>query len=131
MSILLLFKSCYYAHLVVRPKEDRHVELKEDHHVAIIFALSQLEGLCKSILDQTITLNSLNSVKEKSVQFKKLCDAVSTGKTSKYVGYAELQPHLEQCFKLQRMFVDYCDHISILLEYCNSISHGKFKIVLC
>ena len=118
-------------YLVVRPKEDHHVELKEKPYFVIIAALSQLESLCKSIFDKTITLNSLNSVKEKSTQFKKLCDAVSPSKTSQYIQYSELQPHLEQCVKLQEMFIDYCDHISILLEYCNCISHGMFQIVLC
>ena len=106
----------------------RSVTLGEEHHFAIVAALSQVEELCKSIYTQTITLDSLNNVKRKSSQFKKLCDAVSSSKEEQYFMYSELEPCLEECYKLQKMFESFKKRISVLVDFCSDISQGMNNI---
>ena len=102
----------------------RSVKLRKEHHFAIVAALSQLGELCKSVFTQTITLDSLNNVKRKSLQLRKLCDAVSSSKQEQYFEYSELEPCLKECYRLQEMFENYQKRISVLIHFCSDISHG-------
>jgi len=110
----------------------RSIKLREEHHFAIVAALSQLEELCKSIFTQTVTLDSLNNVKRKSIQLQKLCDAVSSSKQEQYFVYSKLEPCLKECYRLQKMFEDYKKRISVLVQFCSDFSHGmNDHFVLC
>ena len=89
-------------------------------------ALSQLEDICRKICNQSITLSSLDIVKEKRAQLKKLCDAVNSGSKDLCVSYSQIEPHLAKCVDLQSKFLNYRDQISALLGLCSSISNGMF-----
>ena len=108
----------------------KSVTLGKEHHFAIVAALSQLEELCKSIYTQTITLDSLNNVKRRTSQLRKLCDAISSSKEEQYFTYSELEPRLEECYKLQEMFEDFKNRISVLVHFCSNISHGMRVIIV-
>ena len=103
----------------------KNVKFEEDHHYAAVgAALSQLHQLCDKICSKSITLRSLNYVKRKETQFKKLCDTVSSSNKDTCMAFSELEPYLVECYNLQSQFADYRNQISTLLEFCNSISYG-------
>ena len=97
-----------------------HIELQHDHHYIAMAALSQLDELCKNICDKSITLRSLDIVKEKSNQLKDLCNAVK----GHCKPYSQVGPQLKKCIELQLKFMDYRNQISTLLGLCSSISDG-------
>ena len=101
-----------------------NIELQQDHHFIATAALSQLDELCKRIFDKSITLASLDIVKEKCIQLKKLCDAVNSGSKSHCMSYSQVEPWLKECIKLQSKFMNHRDQISTLLGLCHSISDG-------
>jgi len=87
-------------------------------------ALSQLENICKKIYDMSITLKSLDIVKEKQTQLKKLCDAVNSGREGMCMPYSQVKPNLDKCIQLQTKFLNYRDQISTLSTLCGYISNG-------
>ena len=93
---------------------------KDDYQFVAVTALSQLDELCKKICNKSITLGSLDMVKQKRDQLKVLCDAVK----GYCIPYSQVNPYLEDCIKLQSDFMDYRDKISTLLELCSGISNG-------
>ena len=103
-----------------------NVELQQDHHFIAMAALSQLDELCKHIVDKSITLRSLDIVKENSMQLRKLCDAVNSGSSNHYniMSYSQVEPCLKECIQLQLKFMKHRDQISTLLGLCRSISDG-------
>ena len=105
----------------------RNVELQQDHNYITMAALSQLDDICKKICNKSITLSSLNIVKEKRTQLKKLCDAVNSGSENLCMSYSEVEPHLVKCVNLQTKFANYRDHISALLGLCRNISDGMLE----
>jgi len=109
-----------------------NIEVKEDqHNIAIITALSVLQNLSDTISKKSIILESLDYVKNKRHQLKKLCDAVNSGKKQicNCLQYLELEEHLNECFRLQTLYLDYRNRISTLLEFCSSISDGMFNLI--
>ena len=103
----------------------KNVKLEEDHHyVAVGAALSQLHELCDKICSKSITLNSLNNIKSKQSQFKKLCDTVSSGNKDMCMTYPQVKLHLDECFHFQSQFEECRNQISTLLEFCRDIFHG-------
>ena len=102
-----------------------NVELQQDHHhVVASAALSQLEELCKKIYNKSITLGSLDIIKQKRAQLKKLCDAVNSGSKNYCMSYSQVEPQLNKCIQLQSKFLNYRDQISTLLGLCGNISYG-------
>ena len=110
-----------------------NVKLQQDHHFIAIAALSQLDELCKHIADKSITLGSLDIVKEKCVQLRKLCNAVNSGSKDHYniMSYSQVEPCLKKCIQLQVKFMNHRDQISTLLGLCRSISDGMYVVSLC
>ena len=105
----------------------KNIKLEEDdHYAAIGAALSQLHILCEKIDSRSITFKSLNNIRSKEAQFKKLCDTASSDNQDMYMMFSQVKPHLDQCYYLQSRFVDHRDQISTLLEFC-SISYGIDK----
>lgn len=86
--------------------------------------MSQLHELCENICSKSITLRSLNNIRNKQAQFEKLCNTVSSGNKKMCLEFAELKPFLDECFHLQLQFEIYKNQISTLLEFCNRISEG-------
>ena len=106
-----------------------NVELQQDHHhVIATAALSQLDELCKTIYNKSITLGSLDVIKQKRAQLKKLCDAVNSGSKNHCMSYSQVEPHLDKCIRLQSTFLKYRDYISTLLGLCGNISNGTLAI---
>ena len=101
-----------------------NVGLQEDHHFIAMVALSQLDELCKKIYCKSITLGSLDIVKQKRGRLKKLCDAVNFGSKDQCMPYSQVGPQLDSCIELQTKFLNYRDHISTLLGLCGGISDG-------
>ena len=102
-----------------------NVELQEDHHHYIATAaLSQLCELCKKIYSKSIMWGSLDIVKEKRIELKKLCDAVSSKNLC--MPYSQVDPHLDRCIQLQSEFLKHRDYISTLLGLCGNISNGMY-----
>ena len=104
----------------------RNVKLQQDHNYIAMVALSQLDDICKKICNKSITLSSLDIVKEKRAQLRKLCDAVNSGSENLCMSYSEVEPHLVKCVNLQTKFANYRDCISTLLGLCRNISDGMF-----
>ena len=107
-----------------------NIELQQDHHFIAMVALSQLDELCKRIFDKSITLGSLDIVKEKRAQLKKLCDAVNSGSKGHCMPYSQVEPCLKECIKLQLKFMNHRDQISTLLGLCRSISDGIYVLAI-
>ena len=104
-----------------------NVELQQDHHhYTAMAALSQLDELCKKISNKSITLSSLNIVREKRAQLRKLCDAVNSGNKDLCMSFSQVEPHLNTCIQLQSKFMICRDQISTLVGLCSSISDGMF-----
>ena len=101
-----------------------NVGLQEHHHFIAMVALSQLDELCKKIYNKSITLGSLDIVKQKCGQLKKLCDAVNFGSKDHCMPFSQVKPQLDLCIELQIKFLNYRDHISTLLGLCGGISEG-------
>ena len=99
-----------------------HNENYQDHRECYIgiTALSLLQELCNKICNKSITLRSLDIIKEKSVHLENLCNAVK----GHCKPYSQVGRHLEKCIELQSKFMDYRDRISTLLILCDSICHG-------
>ena len=97
-----------------------NIELHQEHQVIAMAALSQLDGFCKKICDRSITLRSLDMIKDRFVQLKRLCDAVK----GHCKPYAEVLPHLHKCLQLQSKFMNYREYISTLLGLCGGIYDG-------
>ena len=87
-------------------------------------AWSQLDDICKRICNKSITLTSLDLVKDKRAQLKKLCDAVNSGSENLCMAYSQVEPSLNECIQLQLKFMNYRDRISTLLGLCSCISDG-------
>jgi len=64
-------------------------------------------------------MESLEYVRSKRVQLRKLCDASNSGKAKICITYAELEPHLNGCFTLSATFIDYRRKVVNLLEFCD------------
>ena len=106
-----------------------NVELQlDDHHYIAWAALSQLDELCKKIYHKSITLGSLNIVKQKRAQLKKLCDAVNSGSKNHCMSYSQVELHLDKCIQLQSKFLKYRDYISTLLGLCGNICNGMLHV---
>lgn len=102
-----------------------NVELQQDHHHFVASAaLSQLVELCNTICNKSITLGSLDIVKKKRAELKKLCDAVNSGSKNHCMSFSQVEPHLDRCIRLQSTFLKYREHISTLLGLCGGISNG-------
>ena len=115
-----------YNALLLRMYVAKNVKLEEnDHYAAIGAALSQLHVLCEKICSRTITSRSLNNIKNKEAQFKKLCDTASSDDRDMYMIFSQVKPHLDECYYLESQFINYRNKISTLLEFCNCISYGK------
>ena len=97
-----------------------NIELHQEHHIIAMAALSQLDGLCKKICNKSITLRSLDMIKDQLAQLKRLCDAVK----GHCMPYAEVQPRLQECFQLQSKFMYFRAYISTLLGLCGGIYDG-------
>lgn len=92
--------------------------------MAVTAALSQLTDICEKICNKSITLKSLDIIKEKDFQLRKLCDAVNSGSKNMCMTYVEVELHLKQCIELQTKFKDYRNQIDTLLGLCGNISDG-------
>ena len=96
------------------------VEVQEDsHNMSIVAALSTLDNLCESIQKRFITLDSLDYVRQKRGQLRKLCDAVNSGKKNMCLPFSEVESHLNECCQLEAMFLNYRNKVSTLLEFCH------------
>ena len=102
---------------------------EESHNINIVAALSTLENLCNSIVKKSITLESLDYVKKKDTELKKLCDAVNSGKKKMCLPFTEVKPLFDECCQLETMFLDYRNKISTLLEFCHKY-YGKLYLLL-
>ena len=107
-----------------------NIGLHQDHQFIAMAALSQLDELCKRIFDKSITLGSLDIIKEKRAQLKKLCDAVNSGSKDHCMPYSLVEPCLQECIKLQLKFMNHREQISTLLGLCRSISDGMYVIAI-
>ena len=87
-------------------------------------ALSQLDNICEKICNKSITLKSLDIVKDKRTQLMKLCDAVNSSGKDMCVPSSKVKPHLDECIKLQSRFLKYREQISTMLGLCGIISNG-------
>lgn len=96
---------------------------QDDHQYIAMAALSQLVELCKKICNKSITLGSLDMVKQKRDQLKLLCDAVK----GHCMPYSQVNPNLEKCIQLQSDFMDYKDKVSTLLGLCGGVSDGMLN----
>ena len=92
----------------------------DNHQYTAMAALSQLDGLCKKIRDRSITLRSLDMVKDQRAQLKRLCDAVK----GHCMPFSQVNLYLNNCIQLQSKFMYYRDHISTLLGLCGGLSDG-------
>ena len=112
-----------------------NIEVQEyQHDLAITTALSMLESLSDDISKKTITLESFNYIYSKRHQLKKLCDAVNSCKKQfcNCLQSFELEKHLDDCFTLKKKYFEYRECISILLEFCGTISHGMYlRMYMC
>ena len=105
-------------------------DVKDDHYAAVAAALSQLHALCENICSKSITLRSLNNIRDKEAELKKLCDTVSSGNPDMCMTFTQVKPHLDECFCLQSQFADYRNQISTLLEFCSDISYGTVYVYI-
>ena len=102
---------------------------EDDHSISIGTALSTLDNLCGSIKKKFITLESLDYVSKKRGELKKLCDAVNSGKKNMCLPFAEVEPHLNECCRLEAMFLNIRNKIATLLEFCHKY-YGKLIVAL-
>ena len=87
--------------------------------------MSTLENLCDSILKNSITLESLDYVRQKRAELKKLCDAVNSGEKNVCLPFSEVEPHLNVCCQLEDMFLNFRNKVSALIGKCDKY-YGKF-----
>ena len=102
----------------------RNIELGQEHNLIAMGALLQLDNICIKICDKSITLKSLDVIKDKCTQLMKLCDAVNSGGKDMCMSCAKVEAHLDECIRLQSRFLKYKKQISTLIELCGNISNG-------
>ena len=78
-------------------------------------------------MKKSITLESLDYVRQKRAELKKLCDAVNSGEKKFCLPFSEVELHLNICCQLEDMFLNFRNKVSTLIGKCDKY-YGKFYL---
>ena len=92
-------------------------------------ALTTIIKCCKSIINETITVQELIIYREKTEELKQICRSANSGNMKFCPEFTNIKASMDLSFRKYTDVEQYLVKMEVVVEYCRPISNGMYTTV--